>query len=76
MLYKQARKILIAIIGGTVVLVGIALLFLPGPGTPTIIAGLAILGAEFAIARLWMRRLKRQGKLLMDQVFNGNNKEQ
>jgi len=74
MLYRNARKVIVAIIGGTVILIGIALLFLPGPGTPTIIAGLAILGAEFAIARLWMRRLKKQGKQLMDQVFN--NKQQ
>jgi len=75
MLYRNARKVIVAIIGGTVILIGIALLFLPGPGTPTIIAGLAILGAEFAIARLWLRRLKKQGKLLIDQVFNSDRKQ-
>ena len=75
MLYKHARKIVIAIAGGTVVLIGVALLFLPGPGTPTIIAGIAILGTEFAIARVWMRRLKKEGKKLMDQMVNGNKEQ-
>ena len=52
------------IVAGTVLLVvGIALLVLPGPGIPLIVAGLALLGTQFPWARRaldWLRtRAKR-----------------
>jgi hypothetical protein len=52
------RRILIALVGGTVVLFGIALIFLPGPGLLTIAGGLAILAIEFAWARQWLIKVK------------------
>ncbi len=55
---KLLRQILIALVGGTVVLFGIALIFLPGPGVLTIAAGLAILAIEFAWARHWLVKVK------------------
>jgi tellurite resistance protein TerC len=64
--YRKARRVVIAVIGGTVLLVGIALLVLPGPAFLVIPAGLAILGLEFAWARRWLRsmrdRLTRGGR--------------
>ena len=45
-------------VGGTVVLVGICMLVLPGPGILVIPAGLAILSLEFAWARLWLRKMR------------------
>jgi uncharacterized protein (TIGR02611 family) len=57
--YRTARRIVIAVIGGTVVLLGVAMLVLPGPGLLTIIAGLALLGLEFAFARRWLLRAKQ-----------------
>jgi uncharacterized protein (TIGR02611 family) len=45
------RKLVIAVIGGTVLLLGIALLVLPGPAFLVIPIGLAILATEFAWAR-------------------------
>lgn len=56
--YKLARRIAIAVIGGTVVLVGVVLLVTPGPGLVVIPVGLAILALEFAWARHWLNRLK------------------
>ena len=53
-----ARKIVVAVIGGTLVLFGIALLFLPGPGSVVIPIGLLVLASEFA----WARWLLRRGK--------------
>ncbi len=50
------KKFFIALIGGTVLLVGLALLVLPGPGLPIIAAGLAILATEF----LWAKRALRK----------------
>jgi hypothetical protein len=45
------RKLIIAVIGGTVLLIGIALIVLPGPAFIVIPIGLAILATEFAWAR-------------------------
>ena len=47
---RPLRRLLILVIGSTVVLVGIALLVLPGPGVLVILLGLAILATEFAWA--------------------------
>jgi len=58
--YKQARRIVILVVGATVVLLGIAMLVLPGPGLVAILLGLAILAVEFAWARRWLKQLKRK----------------
>jgi hypothetical protein len=55
---KVLRRIIIGLIGGTIVLIGFALIFLPGPGTVVIPIGLLILATEFA----WARWLVRRGK--------------
>lgn len=52
------KKFFIALIGGTVLLLGVVLLVLPGPGLPVIAAGLAILATEF----IWARRAFRNAK--------------
>lgn len=52
------QKFFIGLMGGTVLLIGIALLVLPGPGLPIIAAGLAILATQF----LWARRAMRNAK--------------
>ncbi len=56
--YRSARRLLILMVGGTITLLGIALLVLPGPAVIVIPVGLAILGAEFAWARHWLRRFR------------------
>lgn len=58
MSYKVARRIVIAVIGITVLLIGIALLVLPGPAFVVIPTGLAILGLEFAWARRWLIKVR------------------
>lgn len=52
------RKLVIAVTGGTVLLIGIAMIALPGPAVVVIPAGLAILATEF----LWARRMLQKGK--------------
>ena len=54
----SVRKLFIAIIGGTVVLIGVALLVLPGPAFIVIPVGLAILATEFAWARYLLNKAK------------------
>jgi len=57
-IYASARRIGV-LIGGSVLLVaGLAMLVLPGPGVAAIIAGLALLGTQFEWARRasgWLR---------------------
>ena len=56
--YPWARRLAVAIIGGSVLLIGIAMIVLPGPAFVVIPVGLGILGLEFAWARHWLRRVK------------------
>ena len=58
--YRTARRILISIAGGTVVLIGIVLLVTPGPAFIVIPAGIAILALEFTWARRTLDELKRR----------------
>lgn len=47
----KLRRIIVAVIGGTLVLLGAALVVLPGPFTmPLVLAGLVVLSSEFAFA--------------------------
>ena len=57
-LLTSLRKLVIAIIGGTVLLIGVALIVLPGPAFIVIPIGLAILATEFAWARSMVNRAK------------------
>ena len=58
--YTVIRKVVIAIIGVSVLLVGAAMLFLPGPAIIVIPAGLAILATEFSWAKNLLRKLKEK----------------
>lgn len=57
-LLTSLRKLFIAIIGGTILLIGVALIVLPGPAFIVIPIGLAILATEFAWARGMVNRAK------------------
>ena len=52
---RRIRRIVVTVVGGTVLALGIALIVLPGPAFLVIPAGLAILAMEFAWARRWLR---------------------
>ncbi|MGJ3243354.1 MAG: PGPGW domain-containing protein [Opitutales bacterium] len=58
---RQARRLVILVIGTTIILFGILLLVLPGPGLVIIAAGLVVLGVEFAWARRWLARIREEG---------------
>lgn len=57
--YKVARRIAVAVLGSTVLIIGIVMIIAPGPALIVIPIGLAILGIEFAWARLWLKRMRR-----------------
>ena len=55
---RQAKRVVRIVVGFTLLIVGVLLLVLPGPGWVTIFFGLALLAAEFAWARRLLDRLK------------------
>lgn len=57
---RHARRVAVAIIGSTVILLGIVLIVLPGPATLVIPAGLAILATEFVWARRLLKKVRAQ----------------
>ena len=54
------RWIVVGSIGLSLVLAGIVFLFLPGPGIPLLIAGLAVLASEFTWAEVLLHHTKRR----------------
>ena len=56
--FRRIKRIVIAIIGFTVLLVGVAMMVLPGPAIVVIPLGLAILATEFVWARRLLKRIK------------------
>jgi len=57
--YKQAKRLLVLVVGTTVLLLGLVLLVLPGPGLITIALGLSILASECVWARQILKRFRQ-----------------
>lgn len=55
---KIARRVIVSVVGATVLLIGVALLVLPGPAFIVIPIGLAILATEYAWARRWLKKVR------------------
>jgi uncharacterized protein (TIGR02611 family) len=54
------RWILVAVVGSALTILGIIFLFIPGPGLPLMVLGVAILATEFAWAEVVFARLKKE----------------
>jgi tellurite resistance protein TerC len=65
---RQIKKVVIFVVGMTVLLFGIALLVLPGPAFLVIPAGLAILSVEFAWAKHWLHKARGIAARAADKV--------
>ncbi|HEY6200966.1 MAG TPA: PGPGW domain-containing protein [Candidatus Binatia bacterium] len=57
---KQAKRVIVAVVGFTVVVAGVAMLVLPGPAFIVIPLGLAILATEFVWARNLLKKVKEK----------------
>ena len=55
---RVAKRIIVGVIGGTVTLLGIALIVLPGPAFIVIPIGLSILATEFLWAKRWLQKAR------------------
>lgn len=56
----MARRIVVLVVGVTVMLVGVIMIVTPGPAFVVIPLGLAILSIEFAWARHWLRKVRER----------------
>jgi uncharacterized protein (TIGR02611 family) len=56
----------VAAVGGTLIVVGVVLLVLPGPGLVLIALGVAVLATEFAWAESILHRMKAAGSAAAD----------
>lgn len=65
--YDFARKLVAFVVGLTLLIVGFALLFLPGPGLVVGGIGLAVLATEF----WWARWLLKRAKTYSYQMYDG-----
>ena len=66
---RQAKRLVIAVTGFTVLIVGIAMILFPGPAILVIPAGLGILATEF----VWARRLLKMAKNTFSKIKKGEN---
>ncbi len=57
---RRVRRLTIAVVGFTVLALGIVLIVLPGPAVLVIPAGLAILSIEFAWAKRLLDRVRQK----------------
>jgi tellurite resistance protein TerC len=56
---RVAKRIVVAVVGGTVTLIGIALIVLPGPAFVIIPIGLSILATEFVWAKRFLQKARQ-----------------
>jgi tellurite resistance protein TerC len=56
--YQTGRRIVIAIVGTSILLLGIIMILTPGPAFVVIPLGLAILAVEFLWARRWLEKIR------------------
>lgn len=56
---RPVRRVIIGVIGGTILLLGVAMIILPGPAIVVIPLGLAVLATEYIWARRWLKNARR-----------------
>jgi uncharacterized protein (TIGR02611 family) len=66
---RQARRLIIAIVGFTLIALGVVMIVTPGPGWLVIFLGLSALAAEFVWARRLLARLKEKGRQMSETVL-------
>ena len=71
---RFGRRVLVLVVGGTIVLIGVAMIVLPGPATLVIPFGLGVLSVEFVWARRWLEYLYKRVNQIVGQSQNNQPK--
>lgn len=66
---KQIKRIVVAVIGFTILAIGILLIVFPGPAFIVIPIGLSILATEFVWAKRLLEKVKKGIKKTKDSVL-------
>ncbi|MGE5227498.1 MAG: PGPGW domain-containing protein [Planctomycetaceae bacterium] len=72
---RSGKRIAVTIVGFAVLIAGVALLVLPGPGWLLIFIGLGILGTEYVWAQRLLRIAKEKAGQAKDAVLGNNRKK-
>jgi len=67
-LTRGAKRIGVLVVGLALLVVGIVMLVLPGPGVLVTMAGLALLATEYEWARRLLARVRQRARRITDQV--------
>ena len=70
---RNSKRVGITIAGFLLILVGAAMLVLPGPGLLVIIAGLAVLATEYVWAQRLLRIAKQKANQAKDSILRKKN---
>ena len=62
------KRIIVTVVGGTILVGGVAMFLTPFPAVLVIPAGLAVLGTEYAWARRWLRNARKMAKRALSQT--------
>lgn len=65
---KQAKRLRVVVIGFTVLVIGVAMIVLPGPAVVVIPVGLTILATEF----IWAKRILTTVQERINRMRKGN----
>jgi hypothetical protein len=68
---RSGKRVGVALLGGTLLAGGVALLVLPGPGLLLIIAGLAVLATEFAWAQVALEKAREKALQAKEAAKSG-----
>jgi|ERR1700687_2255372 len=72
---RHARRVIVAVVGVTVLVIGIAMIVLPGPAVVVIPIGLGILATEFVWAQRLLHNLKERGSRLVNRKRSEGERE-
>jgi uncharacterized protein (TIGR02611 family) len=61
---RPARRVVVSVVGGILVVVGLLMVALPGPAFVVLPLGLAVMATEFQWARRLLRKVKEKFKSL------------
>lgn len=67
--FRQIKKVIVAVIGFTILIIGVLLLVLPGPAFIVIPIGLGILATEFIWAKKILDKVKDKIRSGTDRIF-------
>jgi len=67
---KGVKRLIVATIGFTLLLIGVAMIVLPGPAFIVIPVSLGILATEF----IWAKTLMKKAKILFAEKINNRNR--